>query len=811
MNYHQLLELQFLEKAREIIASHISNDHFDVSIMAQKMGMSRSTLNRKMRSHTGMSTGDYIREIRLTKAMELLKGSHISITEIAFECGFKSLTYFDTCFKKHFGYSPREIRMNGSERDNQLHNFPVPVTSFIGREKELKTIRDLISNTQILSLIGPGGCGKTRLACEAVKNPGLEFKDGIWFVDLAPVESADRAVSEIMKCLTISEAPNTALLETLVANLNQMNAMIVLDNCEQLNEDFSVVVEKMGSSSPSLKILVTSREIMNIDEGTNFRVPSLNLPESLQVKSVEESKNSEAIRLFEDRARLSDHRFRLSDTNIRYVASICKMLDGLPLALELVANSIRYMDPDKILERFSDRFSVLESHDPDTIDRHRTIHAAIDWSYKLLTGDEKSLFIKLSVFPGSFDLEASEKICRDTFITKAAVVDLLSNLVDHSLVYTIRELNEPLRYRLLETIRQYGTTLIDTDKEVLLKRGHLDYFTEIAEQAFTNRHSEQSKWIRILNLEYDNIIAALNWSKNHDRPGYEKLAGLIAWFLNRSGKAHQAQAILVEIIENSTAKNETEARVLDGYSWALSGDFNQYDLITRYLKQAASIWHRLGNTNEEAIALSEIAIAISTVGDNKEGLVYARKALDLANIENNPGILLFSLTPLAQILVNMKKCEEAKKVIQQFLDHGEQLDNLYAKFGAHHNFGDCAAIEGNFRLAEKEYGEGLRFTVQYNDLPNLCTELTGIAIAAAGMGRTRRALKLIGASNRIAKKAGSMPREKLPMEFWQELIREHIQGAREKAGDELTRKYEAEGAAMELEEAVAYALDFERD
>jgi len=829
MNHLRLNGSEFLDAIREIISENLDNDQFDVAELATLSGISRSSLHRRLKAASGVPAGVFIRSIKLEKAKELLEGSSGNITEIAYECGFSSLTYFDICFKEHFGYPPGKYRKDlsihndsatGSAKTagdladnpvNELYHFPVPVTSFIGRKKEILAVSELLTNHRVLSLVGAGGSGKTRLACEVAAQLPQKFEDGIWFVDLSSIQKGEFVAREVMKTLNITEAGDEDPLETLARKAKELNCLILLDNCEHLAEDVARVADRLCRSVPGIKILVTSRVVLNTGGEKVWRIPTLSLVDPEKVKKVEQAKQSEAVQLFRDRARLTDPRFELAIENCRDIALICKQLDGIPLAIELVASRTKFMDPSMMLNRLSGKFSALESLDPGAIGRHKTVNTAIDWSYTLLLKEEKLLFRRLSVFSGGFYLEAAEAICNDKLLQEEYILDLLSNLVDRSMVNTDRIPGQPIRYYLLETIRQYAWELLPEKKQHCLQRKHLDYFISYSEEAWQERLTAQGLWIKRLNLEFENMMAALAWSEIHNRTKQALLAGLLAWYWVRSGNNALARKVLGMIIQDRKIKSESRARILLGYSWASMENFDLWPTIMKYSKQSVAIWKRLGNIKEESVSTAELSLLNSSTGDNEAGLKLAQRSNELARIDNDAGVVLNSLWPLSQVLVNLKRCNEALPVIKKILDLAEQLENLHLKFVGHHNFGDCAAIQGKFRLAEEQYGKGLETTVQSGDLFFLLTELMGIAIAVSGMGRYEKALRLTGASNEKAKKEGSFSREQVPMLFWQELIKEHITGAREKLGEELARKCEAEGAAMELEEAVAYALDFERD
>ena len=688
-----------------------------------------------------------------------------------------------------------------------MNNFPVYPTRFIGRSEEVAEIKNLLDINRIISLVGAGGCGKTRLAVEVLGQLVQKFNDGVWFIDLSPIANGELVVKEIMNTLHIPEVVGEDILDTLSAKLAQLNLLIVLDNCEHLIEKCSEVTAKLSEAALASRILVTSRKALSLDGEIVFRVSPLSLVNPDKVDQVKEAEKSEAVLLFMNRARLADKRFELVNSNSQHIARICYKLDGIPLAIELVASRIRYMDPKTMFERLNTRFTMLEAGDPFISARHKTVNSTIEWSYNLLLEEQKELFKRLSVFSGGFDLDAAEAVCADQSLPEHYIIDLLSTLVDCSMVSTTRKPGKPLRYFMLETIRDYASSLNTVSEFNRLRRKHLSYYYDMARVACDERMIRQVIWMEKLGLEFDNYMACLAWAEKNNKSKYRSLAGLLAWFWTRSGYNKLAEKILGSILDEGKVGSSTKAYILFGYSWAISGYIDRFGELFAYGKTAVNIWRRLGNKREEAIAEADLSILYSALNENLQALDIARRATSLAREISDPGALMYALRSLSQALVNLKRCDEAQTVITELLELANRLDNNYMRFSAYHNAGDCAAIQGHFKLARDEYIQGLRCCARSGDFNYTLTELLGVAIAESGMGNYLKALKLTGAANEAAKRAGIISREKLLMEFWHELIHQHIDGARETLGADLQVKCEEEGAAMSLEEAIAYAME----
>jgi predicted ATPase/AraC-like DNA-binding protein len=811
---------KFTRQLNEIIDSNIHNDRFGVSELAYEMNMSRSNLHRRIKSVTGASVSQYLRKVRLNRAMDLLKEQSYTVSEVAYAVGFSSVTYFSTCFRDHFGYPPgevgnhpekaEEVQISGIN-EGVMKNFPVQTTSFIGRENEIKAILCLMKDYRIVSLIGTGGCGKTRLACEVVLKLQNEYKDGIWFVNLAPVEDEKQVIKQISGTLGIAEIPGSDMFEILIQKIGNKNLLILLDNCEHLQSTCAELSGKLIGSVSGLSLIVTSREALNIKGEKVWTISPLSLVDPTSVIDVEYANRSEAVRLFADRALLNNPGFKLVKENMKEVATICQRVDGIPLAVELVASRTKYMDAKTMIDRFGGRLAEIPSMDPGIIERHKTLLAAIEWSYNLLTEEEKALFRRLSVFTGGFDITAAEEVCADEYLPKDSILDLLTHLIDACLVQTFYTEHRKMRYNLLETLRQYGMNLLAENREKdEISRKHLEYFTRIADMSFKERISSQSTWMELLETEHDNMLAALRWSDQYDTDGFNRLAGSLSWFWARSNHYSTAIEILEKAMASNIGDKETLARLVTGYGTLLltAGNLEKACIL---LKQGVSLWRELNNVNEEALGLAEISNSFYGTGKDEEGVKYAKSAYSLAKGLNDPGVLLYCMIVVSQGLVDLKNTEEARSMVRKILELAEDLGNLYGILAAHHFSGDCALMEGKFHESEKEYGKGLSITLKYNDASYSCLEMVGIAISVAGQRRYAKALRLNAAATKMAKSNDFLVPEEYEFVFWQELVKQHIVGTREKLGEELTYKYEEEGRSMSFDEAVKYALNVGTD
>ncbi len=336
------------------------------------------------------------------------------------------------------------------------HNLPRQLNRFVGREREIDTVRELLGSTRLLTLTGAGGCGKTRLALEVALRALDGYPDGIWLAELAPITDPGVLAQRLLTVLMVPGVLGRPPLATLAEHLRDKRALLVLDNCEHIVDACALVAQSLLGECPTLSIVATSREALSIPGEVIWRVPSLRLPDAGQPLDLEDLSNCEAVALFIDRAHAVEPDFALTAGNAERVALICTRLDGIPLAIELAAARVRLIPVDQILGRLNDRLGLLTSGSRTALPRQQTLRASIEWSYGLLTEREQMLFRRLSVFAGSFALDAVERVCSGEGIEANAVLDILGRLADKSVLIAEKGDSGLARFILLETLRQYG-------------------------------------------------------------------------------------------------------------------------------------------------------------------------------------------------------------------------------------------------------------------------------------------------------------------------------------------------------------------
>ncbi|MGE5249369.1 MAG: adenylate/guanylate cyclase domain-containing protein, partial [Bacteroidota bacterium] len=496
--------------------------------------------------------------------------------------------------------------------DAYRHNLPTQLTSFIGREKEIEEIRQAILSHRLVTLTGSGGTGKTRLSLQVAAELLDQFPHGVWFVELTAITDPDFIPKAVLSAIGIPEQPGMGVMQLLMDYLREKKLLLVLDNCEHLVEPSAKLVDALLGGSPTVKIMVTSREALGISGEFIWHVPSLSLPDTRQLPPVEGLSQYEAVRLFIERATLVQPHFLVTNDNAPALAQICFRLDGIPLAIELAAARMRALSLEQIASRLDDRFRLLTGGSRTALERHQTLRAAIDWSHNLLSAEERLLLRRLSVFAGGWTLEAAEQVCIEEG-EELDVLDLLARLVEKSLVIL-----DESRYHMLETTRQYAREkLLESEEGLVLRDRHFAYFLDMAEKGDPEiRGPNQIEWLHLLEAMRDNLRAALEWGIE-SQPAeaalrmVEKLDRF--WFVR--GDHHEGLHWLRRVL-------------------AIPGVPEHPDLYAEALtQQAAHTWLTIGG--REAKSAAEEALAIARAINSKWAKARALQVLGVILIREN--------------------------------------------------------------------------------------------------------------------------------------------------------------------------------
>jgi len=607
------------------------------------------------------------------------------------------------------------------------NNLPAQLTSFIGREKEIVELKRELNDHHLVTLTGSGGTGKTRLSLQVAAEVMDSFPDGVWFLELAPVTDPALVPNTLANLLGLRESAETkqTISELVCGYLHTRKALLVFDNCEHLIEACSRFADLLLRSCKDVKILASSREALGVAGEMDWHVPSLSLPDIKHLPSIEQLSQYEAVRLFIERATLVQPHFSVTKDNAPAIAQICFRLDGIPLAIELAAARANVLAVDQIAKRLDDRFRLLTGGARTALPRQQTLRALIDWSYNLLSEDERLLFRRLAVFVGGWTLEAAEAVCSGEGIESDLVLDLLSQLVNKSLVVMTEE-NGESRYHPLETIRQYAREkLFELGEGEAMRDRHMQALLKHAEKAEPEiRGANQLFWLDRVEAEYENMRAALEWSREHNLDACLRLVGALWRFWDL--RAYSIEAI--EWFEQSLALTQDQhsiarARVLSRAS-VFFRNLNDPKKARQFAEEAATLSR---NLNER----SSLAMALSTLGEltlNQpetaqklldEGLTICEEIGDhwlaciawlnkggLANRQNNPD---YQKLCIEKGIQEARLSKDNRRISRTLADMAFLLMD-----------------QGKYAESRKLFKEGLVLSRQIND-PNASERLMDIA------------------------------------------------------------------------------------
>ncbi|MFI5003408.1 MAG: LuxR C-terminal-related transcriptional regulator [Solirubrobacterales bacterium] len=592
------------------------------------------------------------------------------------------------------------------------NNLPEQLTSFVGRERELGEVADALSATRLLTLTGAGGCGKTRLAAQAAADTLDRFPDGVWWVELAPLADPEAVGPTLGEAVGVKPLPGQSSLDAAVAHLTGARALIVLDNCEHLLEVCAAAAEALLHGCRAVTVLATSRAPLGVAGEADWRVPSLSLPPERQTEPVDAVAQSDAVRLFIERAMKVRPNFAVDAANAPAIAQICHDLDGIPLAIELAAARVRVLGVERIAAGLGDRFRLLTGGVRSAMPRQQTLRASVDWSHELLGDDERVLFRRLAVFAGGWTLDAVEEVCCGDGLDRLAILDLLTSLVEKSLV-VVEEHGTSVRYRLLETVRQYALDRLAQAGEVAdLRDRHRDVYLARAERIAPHLETAgQSAWLDALDIEAANLAAALEHAADTDGERALRLcAALTVWWKLRGRFALADDAYLRALGAASAEPSALRARVLwaRGYLLTYGGRFDEAATSELEALEMARSIEEVSTAARALDVLGTMQMYPDPVGA-REVLEQARELARSSGDEwcfvDATQILGFTLLMQADAHA-VSVFEEAVEIIQR---------TGYAEFAAWHWFGVG----------------GVRHTIQGRDEEALALYERAIAVADA--------------------------------------------------------------------------------
>jgi predicted ATPase/class 3 adenylate cyclase len=529
------------------------------------------------------------------------------------------------------------------------NNLPQQVTSFVGRSRELAEVKELLLRTRLLTLVGTGGMGKTRLSLHVAAELLEGYPDGVWFVELAPVADARLVPQAVASVLGVKEEAGRPVLEALLKCVADRHLLVILDNCEHLVHACAELATRLLAVGMGVKVLASSREPLHMSGETTYPIPPLAQPDALEAVSPEMVWQYEAVRLFVDRAQAVQPAFAVTPANAPALAAICQRLDGIPLAIELAAVRVRVLSVEKIAARLDDRFRLLTGGSRANLPRQQTLRALIDWSYDLLSPQEQTLFMRLCVFAGGFTLEAAEAVGADDPIDASNVLDLLVALVEKSLVEpdAARE-----RYRMLETVSAYGHKRLAAAGDVDLTRArHFTFFLALAERAASELWgTEQRKWIETLDRERENLLSALAWCGDRTERAEQSLRFVtkLQLYWLPSGMLEVGYRVTTEALAKTAAQAPTGDRCGALYAASQLAYFlGQFRDTALHAEQSLEIAREIGDDGRALDALLMMGYAEDELGDRGAAFVNYEAAIALARHIGDKARLSYALNALA--------------------------------------------------------------------------------------------------------------------------------------------------------------------
>lgn len=730
--------------------------------------------------------------------------------------------------------------------------LPVQLTSFIGREQEIADVRQLLGTTRLLTLMGAGGCGKTRLALQVASQVADQFKDRVAWVELASVLEPALVPQTVATALGVPESPRQGMMDTLSNALRSRQLLLVLDNCEHLIGACRHLTVALLSVCHSLTVLATSREALACTGEMAWLVPSMSTPEALDANTPSDPAPTwtryDAVQLFVDRAMSALPTFKLTDANAAAIVRVCQRLDGIPLAIELAATRVNVLTVSQLAARLDDRFNLLTAGVRTTLPRHQTLRAAIDWSYDLLSEKEQALFRRLAVFVGGFTLEAAEAICAgevgQAALVSAEILELLSHLIGKSLVVADTLHGDEARYHLLETIRQYAwDKVLEASEEQIVRKRHRDWYLGLAELAEPELEgSQQLAWMNRLEVEHDNLRTAFDFGSTDQEDTETRLqfAGALRIFWHLRGYWSEGRGRLARALAEACEETSACARALNG-AGLLAWDQAEYAPALTFFEKSLALWRKLDHKAgiatslnylgavawrqgeyaaarvalEEALTVGreaslprEVALSLGLLGvvareerQYPAAMALLEESISMARKLDLKWVLADSLDTLGGVLRLQKNYERATAVLEESLAISRELGNRWGMSFSLGKLGLVALEQGDGQHAIRLLKDSLILQHEIGDKRGMAYSLEGLARAAVMQHQDERAACVFGAAEALRESIGAP----LPPAAQAEIERD-VATLRARLNEQAFAVAWADGCAMKIEQTIAVVL-----
>jgi predicted ATPase/DNA-binding CsgD family transcriptional regulator len=679
--------------------------------------------------------------------------------------------------------------------------LPAELTSFVGRRQQLAEIRRLLSSSRLLTLTGVGGAGKTRLALRTAREMQRAFPDGAWFIELAALGDPQLLPHTIATALDLHHVSGNPLAD-LTDHLQEKQLLVVLDNCEHLTDACAVVVSKLLAEAPGLRVLATSRHVLDVEGEQALAVPPLSTPEDAAVPAGEAS-HYESVTLLVERARAVDPQFQITDENRGAVIELCRRLDGLPLALELAAVWLRALSPAQILDRLEDRFQLLTTGRRTGPARHQALDAAIAWSFDLCSPEEQLLWTRLSIFSGGFDLEAAEEVCAGDGIGREDVLELLAGLVGKSIVVRQHDMEHGASwYRMLETIREYGARRLSSAQAEAIRLRHRGHYRSLANRfAAEYFTSHQAEWYLRLRREHGNIRAAIEFCLGH--PGEADAALDIAaplWPWWHAGHLREGLQYLVRALDLAPGPTRSRGYGLFAAS-NLAIHLSEFDRALALLAESGELAERFGDELLAARVKQCQGHALLHSGHPAEAVPLLEAARDDARRLGQPRDEWrdVNLLCLAMMFLGDPRAEDlGRQAVELAEEHGAEASKGWALW----DLGLAQWRTGRHQDAARSLRDGIGLFLPMRNLDGVSVCVQGLSWCAASSSPDEHAAHLLGAAEAVWRAIGG----NVSQAVYREFDRRAEERLRSAIGDHRFEAAFAQGAAYPLDQAVAVAL-----
>jgi predicted ATPase/transcriptional regulator with XRE-family HTH domain len=679
-------------------------------------------------------------------------------------------------------------------------HLPVVPGRLIGREQDLAMVISLLRqpDVRLVTLIGPGGVGKTRLGEKIAATLSHDFSNGVLFVDLAPVNDSERVPYVIAQALELREAGGELIRDRLLGYLRKKEILLLLDTMERVLDAAPFISELLAECS-HLKVLGTSRAPLRLREEQEFQVQPLTFPSSTKLSSTDDLLQYSAVALFVQRTRLVKPDFQNDDISLKIIAEICRRLDGLPLAIELAAARVKHLSLSELSDQSLHRMRILKGGPRDAPERQQEMWDTIAWSYELLNPTEQGIFRQLSVFVGSWSLQAAQFMC-SADVEYPNLLDALRVLVDNSLVI----LSEA-RYRMLDTIREFAQEQLTLSGEAqAIQQRHADYYLHFAQQAAPALEAgELSDWHRLLGIEEDNLRAALHWlMENDEAESALRLAGSIWRYWQRQGNLGEGRYWLEEGLTKGTdISKEVRANALWGAIWLA---YHQGDYVRA--SEESSEYLILARETDDALALRNaltgLGVTAVALGRYDEGLAFLRESLDICRGIGKNWHLGTSLLNLGRTVMHLGDNREAVLLLEEALAVYLELGNKAFVARTEGYLGYAALLRSDYELAENYFRQSLHKFSDLNEKMGIAECFDGLASVFAVTNRVEGAARLAAAAGVIRDLIAA---QSLPLD--RDTLQSYVQQARERTIPEAWAAAWEDGYKMTTKEAIALALE----